>query len=659
MRKSWQWRISRFPGAARLGIVALTGAAFVGLRFGGLLGNLSLPLLLGILLAGGVASEVAFRVASSRGGFGVLIVIPMIMVTVVIYIIGWGPALAIGYLFPLSESLKLKNPPPWPIAYAAAVGGLAGGELAIATGLVHSYIPTPYVHALAILAMLGLAFVVRLFASMDSARQAATDALKDRETTFRLMFANNPQPMWVYAEDSLGILAVNEAAVSAYGYSRERWLAMRITDIRPPEDVPTLMDQLSDDRSALEKSGTWRHRLADGSIIDVEVTSHRLPYLGRDAVLVTGSDVTKRNALEERLRYQAFHDELTGLANRRLLRDQIAAAQQEPQAGGSVVALLVVDLDNFHELNEALGPEAGDAVLRQVAHSLTTMVGPGGGVARIGSDEFALVLHLHGQDAVAQLGTMADEVLVHLNRPLMLGSAVISVEASIGGIIGRSSASGERELLPAAQTALQRAKGSLGRVQIEDLRTASAPQQRLAVVAELRHAIDHGDLLLHFQPKLALASGRVVGMEALVRWQHPRRGLLFPDSFIPLAGRTGLIRPLTSFVLGEAVRRLKAWRAAGYELSMAVNLAAANLTDLELPTEISALLTMSGLPPSALVLEITEGAVMTDSERTDAVVQELSGAGIELSIDDFGTAHSSLARLRTLPITELKLDKAF
>ena len=214
-------------------------------------------------------------------------------------------------------------------------------------------------------------------------------------------------------------------------------------------------------------------------------------------------------------------------------------------------------------------------------------------------------------------------------------------------------------MIQRAASALTRAKRSLLRYEIDDRPLGPVSRQRLAVIAELRHAIDHGQLRLHYQPKAELDTGRVVGVEALVRWKHPERGLIPPDEFVPLAERTGLIRPLSSFVLDAAIGQLSHWLRAGISIGLSVNLGAANLTDPDLPAEIAEILRRNGVPARALTLEVTEVAAMTDLTSTDRVVGELGEIGVELSIDDFGTGHSSLTKLRSLPITELKLDKAF
>jgi diguanylate cyclase (GGDEF)-like protein/PAS domain S-box-containing protein len=472
-------------------------------------------------------------------------------------------------------------------------------------------------------------------------RRRADLALRDSESSFRLLFAANPHPMWVHDVDSLRFLEVNDAAVDHYGYTRDEFLALRITDL---------------------DAGEGRHVGRHGQEIDVELASHEVAFAGHRAALVAVRDVTERNRLEARLRHQVLHDELTGLANRAQLH-RLAEAATEAGDRDRLLALLVVDLDHFSEINDVLGHDAGDGVLRHVARTLEDLAGPGDVVARIGSDDFAVLLAgLDGgvDQAVAAVAAMAERVQARLAEPIVLEGLSIGTEASVGAAVVERRAEAVAQLVPRAEGALARAKRSLLRCEIDaGADEAGRPSQRLAVVAELRQAIDHGRLRLHYQPKADLASGRVVGVEALVRWEHPERGLVPPDHFVPLAERTGLIRPLTTFVLQEAISQLSAWRDAGLPLSLSLNLGAANLTDPDLANEVSRLLFRHGVPPRALALEITEGAVMGDAAGSDEVVRQLSHLGVELCIDDFGTGYSSLGKLRSLPLAEIKLDKSF
>lgn len=488
-----------------------------------------------------------------------------------------------------------------------------------------------------------------------TAERQAMEALRESEAGFRLLFEGNPQPMWVYDLTTLDFIEVNSAAVSHYGYSREEFLAMRITDIRPPEDVAALLADVAAERPAMQSSSGWRHRRKNGEIINVEVASHKLAFAGHDAVLVAIQDVTERFRYEQALSHQALHDELTGLGNRRMLdRDGgalLATSGPEP------TSLILIDIDQFKGINQTLGPEAGDELLRRVAQLIHQHATPRDVVARMGADEFAVLLAAPAPEVSAD--QTARDLQTELTKPMSVAGVAISIEVSVG--LARYPEHGRDigTLLQHAESALARAKTSLGRRAMYEEAIDLSASQRLAVLGELRRALEGGELVLHYQPKVDLRSGVVVGVEALVRWNHPTRGLLPPDTFIPLAERTGLIQPLTSFVLSEAVRQVAEWRRSGLDLTVSINLAAPNLTDLDLPFQIFQVLNANQVPASALEIEITETTVMSDVLHTTAVVAELSRLGVGLSIDDFGTGHSSLAKLRSLPISEIKLDKSF
>jgi diguanylate cyclase (GGDEF)-like protein/PAS domain S-box-containing protein len=489
-------------------------------------------------------------------------------------------------------------------------------------------------------------------------RRRAEEALRASEVNFRLLFASNPQPMWVYAQSSLRFLEVNQAAIDHYGYSRAEFLAMSIGDIRPAADRDALWQSATSPRPILERSGMWCHVRKDSTTIDVEIASHMLRFAEVDAVLVAVIDVTERNALEAQLRELAERDELTGLANRALMRRRTHEALDRARELGSAVAVIEVDLDDFGQINDVFGHDAGDSVLVRAATILREIVGIRGTVARTGSDEFAVLLG-HFDEEEGTLGAVAERILDRLAEPMDIGGATISIEATVGIARGPHPDEDATQLIQRASSALGRSKQSLLRYEIDDRPLGPVNRQRLAVIAGLRQAIDHGQLRLHYQPKADLDTGRIVGVEALVRWKHPERGLIPPDEFVPLAERTGLIRPLTSFVLDTAIGQLSHWMRSGVTCGLSVNLGAANLTDPDLPGEIAELLRRNRVPARALTLEITEVAAMTDPTSTDRVVAELGEIGVELSIDDFGTGHSSLAKLRSLPITEIKLDKAF
>jgi len=354
--------------------------------------------------------------------------------------------------------------------------------------------------------------------------------------------------------------------------------------------------------------------------------------------------------------HQAMRDALTGLPNRALFNRLLEDALRERSGEGSV-AVLLMDLDRFKEINDTLGHFNGDVVIERVGERLRTVVREGDTVARLGGDEFAMLLcNISSAEAVA---ATADRVHRALEEPFTAGGLALKVEVSIG--IALHPQDGERAgaLLRAADVAMYAAK------QAHTGHAFYSPDQhqyspaRLGLVAQLARAMDNRELVLHYQPKANLRTGEVDGVEALVRWHHPQRGLLYPGEFIPVAEHTSLIRPVTIHLLERALDQISDWEREGRGLSVAVNLSAQILLDLGLPAEIGKMLSRVGAPPERLELEVTESAIMYDPRRTKRVLDELHEMGLKVAIDDFGTGYSSLVSLRNLPISTIKIDKSF
>jgi len=370
----------------------------------------------------------------------------------------------------------------------------------------------------------------------------------------------------------------------------------------------------------------------------------------------TALDVTARHEMEEALRHQTRHDALTGLPNRALLHERVAAALGDAPNAPGPLALLLLDLDRFKEVNDTFGHEQGDDLLRAVADRLRGAVRSGDTVARLGGDEFAVLLP--GAD-VAGAARVAADIRAALDTPLRVEGQALQVGVSVGIALGPVHGADGPTLLRHADVAMYAAKhGRMGHAVYEQAWDRQGAE-RLARIGELRAAIEEGALLLHYQPQVDLASGRVRGVEALVRWPHPERGLIPPDAFIPLAEQTGLIAPLTEWVLAEAIRQCREWQRAGVPLTISVNLSMWNLHDPALPDRVAALLREHDVRPAWLRLELTESALMVDTARTMDVLTRLAALGVRLAVDDFGSGYSSLAYLKRLPVDELKIDKGF
>jgi diguanylate cyclase (GGDEF)-like protein len=358
-----------------------------------------------------------------------------------------------------------------------------------------------------------------------------------------------------------------------------------------------------------------------------------------------------------RLRHQALHDELTDLPNRTLLYERMEHAVAAIGRSGGMAALLLIDLDRFKEVNDTLGHDHGDALLEEVAARLRDAVRQGDTLARLGGDEFAVLLTgVPNRGAVVELAARLQDVI---NRPFALRGVVVALEASIGIALCPDHGRDVNVLVQRADVAMYDAKRSRTRIETYAAERDPYSPERLRLLGELRGAIDEGQLVLHYQPKVALDRDQVIGVEALVRWDHPRRGLLPPSEFVPLAERTGMISHLTHWVLDTALAQCRAWRDSGVDLPVAVNLAAPNLVDAGLPDMVAGLLERWDVPGERLECEISEHTVMADPERALDVMERLRALGVRLSLDDYGTGRASLAYLKSLPLDEVKIDRSF
>jgi diguanylate cyclase (GGDEF)-like protein len=355
--------------------------------------------------------------------------------------------------------------------------------------------------------------------------------------------------------------------------------------------------------------------------------------------------------------HEAAHDPLTGLPNRKLYRERAVEAIDEANASGLDVAVMLIDLDRFKEINDTLGHHIGDVLLQQIGPRLEAVLRRDDTIARLGGDEFAVLLHDVPDEATAM--EVADRMLEALEKPFSLADVVLDIDASIGIALHPEHGTDIDTLLQKADVAMYLAKETRSGYQVYSPERDPYSPKRLTLLHEMRQAMDGGQFVLHFQPQADLASGRVIGVEALIRWQHPTHGLLPPDLFIPIAERSGFSRPLTLFVLEQSLAQVKQWHADGIEIGVAVNLTLRNLHDPTFPVDVARLLEESGVGSEWLQLEITESIVMADPGRVLGVLKALRDMGIQLALDDFGTGYSSLAHLKRLPVHELKIDKSF
>ena len=493
-------------------------------------------------------------------------------------------------------------------------------------------------------------------------RNHMLEALRASEERYRLLFESSPQPMWVADEETGRFLAVNEAAVNRYGYSRDQFGRMLVNELVAPVEVAPEGPNLP---PAQGSATVARHRKAGGTIIDVEITAHSIGFEGRPAQLVVANDVTERLRAEERLWHAAFYDGLTGLPNRALFMERLGQAQARARGrGGHGFAVLFLDLDRFKFVNDSLGHRAGDNLLVQIARRLERIRRAGDTVCRLGGDEFAILVEgvRDAQEAAQVAERVQRELQVSFDLGGEHGPQEVYSSASIGIAMGGRDQRPE-DLLRDADTAMYRAK-SQGASQhaVFDIEMHDRAVATLQMENDLRRAIDRKELRVMYQPVVTLPEGRIVGVEALSRWQHRSRGWIPPAEFIPLAEETGLIGLMDRWVLEEACTTMRALQDAHPRtppLTLSVNLSGRELLQLDLVEQIEGILARTGLDPRSLRLEITETVLVENESQAHRCLTMLKGLGLRLCLDDFGTGYSSLSYLHRMPIDVLKVDASF
>ena len=502
----------------------------------------------------------------------------------------------------------------------------------------------------------AVAVAARVIAELRRLATERESALAASEARYRRIFLESPLPMWVLDAQTQRFLAVNHAAVARYGYSAEEFAALSITALR--QDGAHLPIDIHGARAG-RATYTARHRLRDGRQIDVEVTAVGQEFDGRPAVLSIVNDVTERNRLEDQLREGAFRDPLTGGANRALLTERIAHAVSRMRGHRTGVAVLVLRIDHFKSVHDSLGHAAGNSLLQAAATLIQSVLGPGDTVGRLGGDEFAVLLE--EVDGAGGALLVAERLGDAFRSPLAFAGRSLVTSLSIGTATATRADAAPDDVLRDAELALHAAEaGGTGRVEAFAPVMHVLAEERLRLEQDLRQAIDRGELRVHYQPVVSVQSGAVVGCEALVRWQRPRRRLVPPDAFIPLAEEIGLIGAIDTWVLDHACAQIAEWRAAGLaNLLLAVNVSGRDLGRGDLIDCVSAALLESGLPHACLEVEITESSAVAQPAEALNELRRLRAAGISVAIDDFGTGYSSLSKLATFPVDRLKIDRSF
>jgi diguanylate cyclase (GGDEF)-like protein/PAS domain S-box-containing protein len=515
------------------------------------------------------------------------------------------------------------------------------------------------IHALFIA---GLCIVNVISWRMNEDARRDKDIAHDRTTASEARFrsAFDDAPIGIALVDLDGRFSrVNPSLCATTGYSESELLAMRIQDLAPA-DEPELLDGWAD-QTGVEVER--RFRRADGQIgwalwrhSPVGDSGTGLPYYVSQCV-----DISQRKEAETELEFRAHHDVLTGLPSRSLFEEELNGALERRSDAEGEVAVAFIDLDNFKVINDSLGHGAGDRLLTAAADRLAGVLREGDVVARFGGDEFTLLLQAIEDEAHAL--RICERIAEALHPPFVLDGEQRFLTASIGLTVTGPREAGASELLRDADAAMYRAKEQgKSRCSLFDDELREHAIERLDLESGLRHALEREELRLVYQPEVDLASGRIVAVEALLRWAHPVHGIVSPAKFIPIAEQSGLIVPIGAWVLREACRTAAGWRRvpAGRGLEVAVNLSPRQLGSVELLDVVSAALADADLEPSALCLEITETALMSDVRSATETLQKLKALGVRLAIDDFGIGYSSLMHLKQLlPVDLLKIDKSF
>jgi diguanylate cyclase (GGDEF)-like protein/PAS domain S-box-containing protein len=528
------------------------------------------------------------------------------------------------------------------IALGLALAGLFAASLAAQAGAPLLLDVTP--------AALGLtlSFGVGLVRRID--RQGWTllrqgERLRDTETIMRHVVENSLEAI-VTVDEASRILSFNPAAERMFGFRADE------AGGRPLGEM--LAGGIPEGDGGAPREGTGRRR--DGTTFVAETTVSGFDLGGRRRRVAFVRDVTRRRAQERALEHQATHDALTDLPNRVMLQRRMEEALAAAAGDGRPVAVLILDLDRFKEVNDTLGHQMGDDLLRRIGDRLRHPLRPADTIARVGGDEFAILLPDSGpREARAVARRLADA----LREPFELRGLSLQVDTSLGIAIFPDHGRDAAALLQRADVAMYAAKRRREPFAFYDAEEDFNSVRHLALRGELRRAVDEDHLILFYQPKIGTQTGRAAGAEALLRWRHPRHGLLAPDEFIPLAEHTGLIKPIVGWVLRSALRQCARWEAEGEPVPVSVNCSARNLLQEDLPETIGRALADCGLPADRLTLEITETVLIEDPRRALEVATELARLGVRISIDDFGTGYSSLDYLRKLPVREIKIDKSF
>ncbi len=582
-------------------------------------------------------------------------------VTAVIYLTGWGPVLSGAYAFLALENVSHGGARVWRITALWSLIGVAVGQLAVWQGIVPCELSLGQANGLAVMGAFVLLFVIRMAGATMAQKEDAEASMRLSEDRFRSLIQYSSDATLVIGDAGL-CTYVSPAVVTLLGTEPSDMVGRRATDFVHPDDRDRVTDRLGAQLRASPDTALVQFRMerSDGTYCDVEaVVADQRDRPSVHGYVANIRDITERKEFEALLAHRALHDPLTGLANRQLILDRAEQMLVRARRACEPVAAYFVDLDNFKDANDSLGHEAGDKLLRSVAGRFSALLRASDTVGRLGGDEFVILTE--GVSLSAGPMMVAERIREVLRTPFQVDGyegLPITVSASIGIATGdRQSA---QELLRDADIALYRAKaGGRNRCVLFEPSMQAAAIDRLELKSDLETAVVNGQFFLLYQPIFDLDSVQVRGVEALLRWQHPTRGVISPDNFIPVLEDTGLIVEVGRWVLSEACAQATVWHGRGYPTTMSVNVSMRQLESELLVQHVEDALAQNGLDPGSLVIEVTESTLMRDANATVSRLRRLKEIGVQIAIDDFGTGYSSLAYLRQFPVDVLKIDRSF
>jgi diguanylate cyclase (GGDEF)-like protein/PAS domain S-box-containing protein len=582
-------------------------------------------------------------------------------VTVVIYLTGWGPVLWGAYAFIALENVARSGSRVWRTTAAWSLAGMAVGQFSLAQGWFPSELSRTQTMALTVMGAFVLLFVIRMVGAIMEQKEEAQSTLLLSEDRFRSLIQNSSDVTMILSETG-EFRYVSPAIKELLRYEPDELVGLRAMDFVHPEDLEFVRRLLGDDFQASPATATLEFRMLrkDGTTRDVEaVVSNQTDRPSVAGYVSNIRDTTERKKFEALLAHRALHDPLTGLANRQLILDRAEQMLERARRTGEPLAVFFIDLDNFKDSNDSLGHGAGDQLLQMVAGRLRGILRASDTVGRLGGDEFVILAE--GVSLASGPEMIAQRVHEVLKPPFHIPGVeglTISISASIG-IASGDRASAE-ELLRDADIALYRAKGA-GRDQsvLFEREMQSAAKERLALKSDLESALDRDEFFLLYHPIFDLDRVELQGVEALLRWEHPTKGTITPDVFIPVLEERGLIVDVGRWVLNEACHQATAWQRQGHQTTVSVNVSMRQLESDRLVDDVRDALVASSLDPSRLILEVTESTLMRDADATVDRLNRLKQLGVMVAIDDFGTGYSSLAYLRKFPVDVLKIDRSF